>query len=540
MAIKGSLKEASLADVVQLLFFGRRTGCLALSDRQRFGSIFFEDGWITYGTIVNRRDRIGDLLLRWGTITREQLDQALALQQMARGRRLGEILVSLGSLAPEELRRVVRFQIEEAVYSLFAWTAGTFTFEAGVRPDWEGEGELERINPENLLLEGARRIDEWSLIEKKISSFDLVFALDKSALANDSLSFTAAQRRLLPLIDGTRDTREVIDASGLSDFEAAQALFGLITAGLAQRIGTSSKTTPSRLLEAQIEEHRNLGVAFLRTDMLEEAAREFRRVMELRPSEGSAPFLLGVIAGRQGRWAEAVDCFRLALDRAGPRGHVIHNLAVALEEVGRLDQAEAMFAEAAGRLSDHPQVFLNWGLLGLRREDPAVAWARLEKARELFRTQPPPLWFFAATLALAQQEHLERALALAQEAVAAYPSQPVLRNNLAVLLEATGDTSRAEASLKEALGDDPQLPQVHKNLGDLLYRSGRYDDATQHYQRAATLNQELGDDLFFKLGNLAFRRRDGAQARECWERAVRLNPGHQLARANLDLLPATV
>jgi Tfp pilus assembly protein PilF len=536
MAIKGSLMEASLPDVVQLLFFGRRTGCLALADRQRFGSIYFEEGWVIYANIVNRRDRIGDVLLRTQTITREQLDQALALQQMAPGRRLGEVLVSLGALAPEELKQVVRLQIEEAVYSLFAWTSGTFTFEAGVRPEWEGD--LDRINPENLLLEGARRIDEWGLIEKKIPTFDLVFALDKTALANESLSFTEAQRRLLALLDGVRDTREVIDASGLSDFDAAQALFGLITAGLAQRVGMSSKTTPSRLLEAQIEEHRNLGIAFLRSDMLDESAREFKRVMELRPSEGSAPFLLGVIAGRQGRWPEAVDLFRQSLDRAGPRGNIVHNLGVALEEVGRLDQAEAMFTEAAGRLADHPQVFLNWGLFALRRDEPAVAWARLERARSLFRGQPPALWFFAAALAAAQQEHLERALELAREGVSAYPNQPVLRNNLAVLLEATGDTAAAEQTLRETTSDEPVLPQISKNLGDLLYRSGRYDEATQHYERAAAADPALGDDLFFKLGNLAFRRRDSGQARDCWDRAVRLNPGHQLARANLDLLPA--
>ena len=84
MAIKGSLKEASLPDVIQLLYFGRRTGCLALADGQRFGSIYFDDGWINYATIVNRRDRIGDVLLRSATITREQLDQALGMQRMAR------------------------------------------------------------------------------------------------------------------------------------------------------------------------------------------------------------------------------------------------------------------------------------------------------------------------------------------------------------------------------------------------------------------------------------------------------------------------
>ena len=60
MAIRGSLKEAGLADVIQLLFLGRRTGCLSLADRQRHASVFFEDGWIIYAAIVNRRDRLGD------------------------------------------------------------------------------------------------------------------------------------------------------------------------------------------------------------------------------------------------------------------------------------------------------------------------------------------------------------------------------------------------------------------------------------------------------------------------------------------------
>ncbi|MGE3618540.1 MAG: tetratricopeptide repeat protein, partial [Gemmatimonadales bacterium] len=96
----------------------------------------------------------------------------------------------------------------------------------------------------------------------------------------------------------------------------------------------------------------------------------------------------------------------------------------------------------------------------------------------------------------------------------------------------------AERILRDTPLDEPGLPQIPKNLGDLLYRSGRYEEATEHYERAAAIDPTLGDDLFFKLGNLAFRRRDAETARDCWERAVRLNPGHQLARANLDLLPA--
>ena len=87
----------------------------------------------------------------------------------------------------------MRLQIEEAVYYLFTWTSGTFNFEAGVRP--EREDFLVRINPEFLLLEGARRVDEWSLIEKKIPSFDLIFSVDPAHIgesAPDALGRAAA------------------------------------------------------------------------------------------------------------------------------------------------------------------------------------------------------------------------------------------------------------------------------------------------------------------------------------------------------------
>ncbi|HXS24978.1 MAG TPA: DUF4388 domain-containing protein, partial [Gemmatimonadales bacterium] len=97
MAIKGSLKEASLPDVIQLLFLGRRTGCLALADRQNFGTIYFDDGQVAHAAIVNRRDRLGDILVRAKRITAEQLQVAIDAQEKARERKLGEILVEQGA-----------------------------------------------------------------------------------------------------------------------------------------------------------------------------------------------------------------------------------------------------------------------------------------------------------------------------------------------------------------------------------------------------------------------------------------------------------
>ncbi len=534
MAIKGSLKEASLPDVIQLLFLGRRTGCLALADRHTFGTIYLDEGQITFASIVNRRDRLGDLLIRKGRISAEQLQQAIAAQEDDREHKLGEILVGLGFLTRTELEDYMRLQIEEAVYYLFTWTSGTFNFEAGVRP--ESEDFLVRISPEALLLEGARRVDEWSLIEKKIPSFDLIFSVDQDHVKQSAPTLSPEQQRLLPLVDGTRDVAHLIDESGLVEFEVGKALFGLITAGFAHRVGTSTAAAP-KANDSRVDEHRNLGIAFYKAGMFEEALREFRRVTDLRPADSTAPLFLGLIAVRQARWEEAAEALRKASDSGVPKPAALHNLGFALEQLGRLDEAEAAYGDAAGRAREDGRILLGWSIVALKRGDHQVARTRLVRARELLNGKPvPAIWYWASSLAHAGLEDPEGALKAAREGVAAYPSNAVLQNNLAVLLELNGDIEGAEAMLRGALAEDPALPQVSKNLADILYRNGRYEEAAEAYERAAKLSPELGDDLYFKLGNIAYKKRDHARARERWAQATTLNPGHQLARANLEML----
>jgi tetratricopeptide (TPR) repeat protein len=538
MAIKGSLKEASLPDVLQLLALGKKTGCLAIADRQNFGSIYFDDGRICYASLVNRRDRIGDLLRKNSLVTNEQLDQAVKTQEAHRERRLGDILIEMGAVTKVKLERLLYLQIEEAVYHLFTWTQGSFNFEAGVKPD--PLVYTVSINPESLLLEGARRVDELSQIEKKIPSNDLIFAVDPDHTPGGEVELSPHHKRLLELLDGSRDVRQMIDECSLIEFDAIQALYGLITAGFVRRVGTSARPVVPRANDTRVQEHRNLGIAFFKTGMLDEGQREFRRVTELSPDDASAPFFLGLIALKQARWLEAVEVLELAAERSDRRSAALHNLAFALEQLGRLSEAETAYSEAAGKARDDPRIMLGWGVTALKRNDTEVAVSRLQRAGELHGDRPrPPTWYWAMSLAVACQGDLPGALELATQGVGLHPQSAVLRNNLAVLQELSGDLAAAEMMLRTALAEDPTQAQVSKNLGDLLYRAGRYDDAFEAYERAAKLSPDLGDDLYFKMGNIAFKKRDRDRARICWRRVTELNPTHQLARANLDQLDAT-
>lgn len=537
MAIKGSLKEASLPDVLQLLSLGRKSGCLSITDRSSLGYIFFDHGRICYATVVNRRDRLGDILCKSGRITQEQLEQAIGLQDRDRDKKLGEILVENGAISRAELEHFIRIQIEEAVYFLFTWRRGSFTFESDVQP--HRQDFLVSIDPEALLLEGARRVDEWSLIEKKIPAFDIIFRVDKAHLDSAAVSLTDEQKLIIPLLDGTRDVRQIVEQSALVEFEVGKALYGLITAGFAHRVGRSESAEKTETANVRVDEHRNLGVAFYRTGMLEESLREFRRVVELRPSDGSAYFHIGMIHFRQAQWQQAVEYFKQSAERGGARPAVLYNLALSYEKSGQFDEAEAAYAEAASRARRDSRILTGWGVVALLRGDYEVASGRLDRAREVAgEDQVSPVWYWARSLAAAGRDRHDEAEAVLREGVAEYPEHNVLRNNLGALLELLGRVDESEELLTAALADEPSLPQLSKNLGDLHYRAGRYDDAWDAYQRAVKLHPQLGDDVFFKLGNIAYKRLDRELASEFWQRALEINPNHELAQTNLETVSA--
>ncbi len=533
MAIKGSLKEASLPDVLQLLAMGKKTGCLAVTHRNNFGYVYFDKGRICYASIVNRRDRIGDLLVKGGAITKTQLDAAIAAQAAHHDKRIGELLIAQGAVTRDELNDRIRTQIEEAVYYLFTWTAGTFNFEGDVKP--EEQDFLVSINPESLLLEGARRVDEWSLIEKKIPSFDLVFDFDRKRAAESDVELTQEQQIVAELLDSRRDVATVIEDSGLGEFDVGKSIYGLITAGFAHRVGRTKAAEPA-VSDSRVDEHRNLGVAFYKTGMLDEAMREFRRVAELRVHDSPSRFYIGLALSRQGKWEEAVQAFKECVAQPGARASALHNLAYALERLGRYDEAHTALDEAVRRGgAKDPRIQTSVGVIALRTGDVAGADQALQMARPLFGTRPPTAaWFHYSALTAALLGELDRATALLQEGIAAHPHAAALFNNLAAVHERRGQYPDALQVGERGVLEDAGLAQLHKNLGDLHYRAARYDDALESLLRAVKLNPQLGDDVYLKLGNIRFKRQERDEAVRCWEQALALDPNNAIVRTNLD------
>lgn len=536
MAIEGALQDVSLADICQLLGMGMKTGCLSITDRSNFGYIYFENGRVIYASVLNRRDRLGELLVRNHVITRKDLSIATERQARERGKRLGEILVEMEALSEEEMHKYVQLQIEEAVYHLFAWSQGSFHFDTDQMPDEDGIF-LVSIPPEALLMEGARRVDEWSQVEKKIPSFDTVFQLDKHPdEADEDVELTKEQKKVLPFIDGVRTVNEIMDEAGLVEFETGKALYGLIQAGFVSRAGerTTSEETGG---DAALQQHLNVGIAFYRSGMMEDAAREFEEALVIEPTQARANFMMGLIAFRRGQLEEALDHFGSMPPGAGNNYSVHRNTALILEMLGRYEEALGALDEALVTRPTDPQIHLARAVIHVKRGDIAKALDALR----LYRTspevkRPSPQYYAYTVLASAVAGDLDYAVAVGREGLGRYPDSGPILVNTGQVLERRGEVEAAAALYKRATQTAPPLPQAHKNLGDQAYAHGDHEGARAQYEKAVKLAPRLGDDVYLRLGTMAYRSNDRDVALLLWRRALDLNPSNEAVQANLEML----
>lgn len=258
MALKGTLKDFGIADILQLIGQQQKTGVLHLSNRKDEVHIAFKDGNVVRAESATRRKKelLGGMLVRAELITERMLEEALQEQRRTL-KRLGDILVANGAISRELLREMAQLQTTETLYRLFAWKSGTYAFEV-VDVEYDAE-TITPLRSESVLMEGFRQVDEWPVIRKRISSTGMTFErlkeLKPQAAAAPEDEFDAAfddafdesgpdareegefrsigenERRIFELVEPGRDVQKLIDLSRLGEFETCKALNNLVNLG---------------------------------------------------------------------------------------------------------------------------------------------------------------------------------------------------------------------------------------------------------------------------------------------------------------------
>lgn len=247
MALAGSLKEFGLADILQLIFYQKKTGSLTLKSRFDTIRVLFNEGNIILAESSRRKveGRLGRVLVRKGIMTNETLEKAIAEHKKTRTK-LGKILIDRGLATKEQIMQVLTDQITELIVQLFSWKDGMYEFTPGAVP-------IDRTTPlkvdtQGLMMESLRIFDEWSVFKGRIEQGTILVRTTKP-----EQGLGREQAELLSFVDGHNDVHRIAALYGQDAFQTAKDLLRLIDMGLVAR----RKTAPGaedRLPEIRVSQ----------------------------------------------------------------------------------------------------------------------------------------------------------------------------------------------------------------------------------------------------------------------------------------------
>jgi hypothetical protein len=169
--IQGSMREAPLPDIIQLVSQGGKTGCFHIVDEPRKARIFLKDGRIVHA-VTNEAEGL------------------------------------------------------DAVYEVALWLDGHYHFEEN------GPAVATTITKPNpsILMEMHRRMDEWRVISQKIPSLDL--HPHTTVLAGETPSgVNPREAKLLALATGYYTVAELAEVLEKPVLTIAKDLYGLVMGG---------------------------------------------------------------------------------------------------------------------------------------------------------------------------------------------------------------------------------------------------------------------------------------------------------------------
>ncbi len=236
-AIRGELGMIPAGEVFQLLKFQSHTGILHLARGKAHLEVFLREGRIAFARARNVDEEflLGRFLIEVGAINARDLE--LFLQSRGKSNKLlGEQLVKIGHITPDDLGQALRAQVEALVYEVLRWGDGEFAFYLSEKLPIQAREAGMDLSIDSVLMEGFRRVDEWGTIEKEIRDFDMVLAPSRDSTGVIKLiRLKPDEERMVALVDGRRSVKEIIRLSRRSSFDVCKLLYRLLASRIIRK-----------------------------------------------------------------------------------------------------------------------------------------------------------------------------------------------------------------------------------------------------------------------------------------------------------------
>jgi tetratricopeptide (TPR) repeat protein len=477
----GAIGFLTLPSLYRDLFARMATGQLVAYRGETIKKIFFKNGFVLYATSNLTADRLGDVLLARGVITRDQFDESTR-QVLATGRKQGTLLVQAGALAPQGLFQGLIAQVREIVVSLCSWDGGSWRFLEGL-PSQEEIVSL-RLHPASLIFEGLTLLaadPRWS------AAWDPQ-QLELRPAANAPIDLAQIDapetaRRLFPLVGQGHSPQELARLIGRSAGETATLLYGLALFGLVE-----ARPRPA----AQPAAAQQQPAPATAPATAEPATRDDAEIRSLREK----------VSIQTAQFA-SLSLYQILGVTPKSEPDTIKRSYIALAKEYHPDRFfRAEFADLQEAVNS---IFMRISQAYSTLSNPA---ARAEYDREILQVTTP----VARVKAPLDDSHIAR---------------EQFTKGLALLN--TGDVWSGIEALRWAVNLAPQNPRYHTWLGVALMRSKKRLREAEEHCKAAIALENNNAQFHVHLGQVYRTGRLFDKARHQFETALRLDPKNPVA-----------
>jgi tetratricopeptide (TPR) repeat protein len=220
-----------------------------------------------------------------------------------------------------------------------SWREGFFSFVEASVSDVPMDA-LVNISTEALLMEGARRIDEWSRTADKVPNLTVVPMLAAAPVADaGQLDLRPNEWEVLATIDGARNIRDMSNTLARSEFDVAKIVYGLLATGVIElrkpERTSGAFTRPAADPEAYVTEARRA----LRDGRVDAAVEAGRQAVLADPGNAAGHHILGLAFARMGRLRDAAEALRTASEADAVDAAVHRSRGIVAVLRGELDEA---------------------------------------------------------------------------------------------------------------------------------------------------------------------------------------------------------
>ncbi len=261
MALKGNLRDFTITQLLNLINLARKTGTLIIEGASESARVSFREGKLAFAEMNSEDNSLATVLYKSNIFTLSQYRTLKARASHMSDKELGLLLINAGYVTRQDVLNTLQNHFIATVNRLFTWVEGIFTFENGILPP--NDKIITRIDLENIIIEGSRRLREWEQLQDEIPNLEMALKFTDRPGANmRKVNLSVQEWKVVSYINPKNSIQQIARATKMNDLEIRRIVYGLLQAGLVDLVRPEGVALPvsksGPMAEANKEEQKSL------------------------------------------------------------------------------------------------------------------------------------------------------------------------------------------------------------------------------------------------------------------------------------------